>query len=87
LQYRHSGLDPESSVLNLDSRFRGNDKFQIIVKAYQRHPTGDLFDPRSRVQFKSEFKVHGIIQNYVADPFCGDKAAFIMWDNPAYAEG
>lgn len=48
---------------------------------------GDLFDPNSRVLFKSEFKVHGIIQNYVADPFCDDKAAFIVGHNPAYAEG
>jgi len=39
VQYRHSGLDPESSVLSLDSRFRGNDKSQIIVKAYRRHHT------------------------------------------------
>jgi hypothetical protein len=28
----HSGLDPESSLFNLDSRFRGNDNSKIIVK-------------------------------------------------------
>jgi len=28
----HSGLDPESSVSDLDSRFRGNDGFGINVK-------------------------------------------------------
>ena len=28
----HSGLDPESSVSELDSRFRGNDDFGINVK-------------------------------------------------------
>ena len=32
LQCRHSGLDPESSVFNLDSRFRGNDSTGPIVK-------------------------------------------------------
>ncbi len=28
----HSGLDPESSLSELDSRFRGNDGFGINVK-------------------------------------------------------
>ena len=35
----HSGLDPESSVLNLDSRFRGNDGFGIYVKKCWTHYT------------------------------------------------
>ena len=30
---RHSGLDPESSVLGLDFHFVTNDKTQIIVKS------------------------------------------------------
>jgi prepilin-type N-terminal cleavage/methylation domain-containing protein len=28
----HSGLDPESSIFELDSRFPGNDRFQICLK-------------------------------------------------------
>jgi hypothetical protein len=28
----HSGLDPESSLLNRDSRFRGKDGFGVTVK-------------------------------------------------------
>ncbi|MCL4475101.1 MAG: hypothetical protein M1508_02585, partial [Nitrospirae bacterium] len=28
----HSGLDPESSLSELDSRFRGNDGLKIYVK-------------------------------------------------------
>ena len=39
LQSCHSGLDPESSLFNLDSRFRGNDSSQIIVKPLLRHYT------------------------------------------------
>ena len=31
LQFCHSGLDPESSLFNLDSRFHGNDNSQITV--------------------------------------------------------
>ena len=32
--YRHSGLDPESSVFNLDFRSRGKDISQTIVKPF-----------------------------------------------------
>ena len=32
LQYCHSGLDPESSLFDLDSRFRGNESSRLIVK-------------------------------------------------------
>jgi len=33
----HSGLDPESSLLELDSRLRGNDAFGINVKKRWTH--------------------------------------------------
>ena len=35
----HSGLDPESSLSELDSRFRGNDGFGINVKKRWTHYT------------------------------------------------
>ncbi len=47
---------------------------------------GELFDPTLSVQLKRGFKVHGIIQNYVDDPSCAGKAAFIVWHNPDYRE-
>ncbi len=40
----HSGLDPESSVSELDSRFRGNDGFGNNVKKCRTHYT-EPFDP------------------------------------------
>jgi GNAT superfamily N-acetyltransferase len=45
---------------------------------------GEIFDPTVSVQLKVGFKVHGIIQNYVDDPTCDNKAAFIVWPNPDY---
>lgn len=47
---------------------------------------GELFDPTLSIQLKRGFKVHGIIQNYVDDPSCAGKAAFIVWYNPDYRE-
>jgi hypothetical protein len=35
----HSGLDPESSISALDSRFRGNDGFGTNVKKRWTHYT------------------------------------------------
>ena len=37
----HSGLDLESSLKNLDSRFRGNDGFEINEKKCRAHCTGE----------------------------------------------
>jgi hypothetical protein len=39
----HSGLDPESSLSNLDSRFRGNDSSPIIVNPLLKHRTNILW--------------------------------------------
>jgi hypothetical protein len=47
---------------------------------------GKLFDPTLSIQLKQGFYVHGIIQNYVDDPSCDGKAAFIVWRNPDYQE-
>jgi hypothetical protein len=47
---------------------------------------GELFDPTLSVQLRRGFKVHGIIQDYVDDPSCDGKAAFIVWPNPDYRE-
>jgi GNAT superfamily N-acetyltransferase len=43
---------------------------------------GNIFDPTLSVQLRRGFEVHGIIQDYVDDPSCGNKAAFIVWNNP-----
>ena len=45
---------------------------------------GQMVDPTLTVQLRCGFRVHGIIQNYVTDPSCDNKAAFIVWDNPDY---
>jgi hypothetical protein len=40
----HSGLDPESSVFELDSRFRGNDDLENNVeKCLTRYASGSMF--------------------------------------------
>ncbi len=43
---------------------------------------GELFDPTVSVQLKAGFTIHGIIDNYVDDASCDNKAAFIVWHNP-----
>jgi len=45
---------------------------------------GRLVDPTLTVQLRCGFRVHGIIQDYVTDPGCDNKAAFIVWRNPDY---
>lgn len=43
---------------------------------------GELFDPTVSVQLKMGFTIHGIIDHYVDDPSCDNKAALIVWHNP-----
>ena len=43
---------------------------------------GRLVDPTLTVQLRCGFRVHGIIQHYVTDAACDNKAAFIVWRNP-----
>lgn len=45
---------------------------------------GELFDPTVSVQLRCGFRVHGIIHDYVRDPTCDGKAAFLVWHNPDY---
>ena len=58
----------------------------MSVEAYvAKVIAGELFDPTLSVQLRRGFKVHGIIQQYVDDPACDGKAAFLVWHNPDYA--
>lgn len=65
----------------------GKHKNKMPVEEYvEKVKAGELFDPTLSIQLKVGFKVHGIIQNYVDDPSCDNKAAFIVWRNPDYRE-
>jgi GNAT superfamily N-acetyltransferase len=65
----------------------GQYKDELTVEDYVTKVTaGELFDPTLSIQLKRGFKIHGIIQNYVDDPSCAGKAAFIVWYNPDYRE-
>jgi len=65
----------------------GKYKDQLTVEDYvAKVVAGELFDPTVSVQLKVGFKIHGIIQHYVDDPSCDNKAAFIVWHNPDYRE-
>lgn len=45
---------------------------------------GKIFDQTLSIQLKRGFKVVGIIDDYLDDPLCDNKAAFIVWRNPDY---
>jgi len=45
---------------------------------------GRLVDPTLTAQLRCGFRVHGIIQDYVTDAACDNKAALIVWRNPDY---
>jgi GNAT superfamily N-acetyltransferase len=63
----------------------GKVKDQLPVEIYVKKViAGEIFDPTLSVQLKVGFQVHGIIQHYVDDPSCDNKAAFIVWRNPDY---
>lgn len=65
----------------------GKVKDHMPVEDYiEKVKAGELFDPTVSVQLKVGFKIHGIIQHYVDDPSCDNKAAFIVWHNPDYRE-
>ena len=68
---------------------KGFSKFKdkMTVEEYvAKVEASELFDPTVSVQLKAGFKIHGIIQHYVDDPSCDNKAAFIVWRNPDYRE-
>ncbi len=65
----------------------GRYKDAMSVEVYvEKLKSGELFDPTVSVQLKVGFTIHGIIQNYITDPSCHNKAAFIVWSNPDYQE-
>ncbi len=65
----------------------GQYKDKLPVEDYvAKVVTGELFDPTLSIQLKRGFKVYGIIQDYVDNPSCDGKAAFIVWYNPDYNE-
>ena len=60
-------------------------KSRLPVDQYvARVVAGQLVDPTLSVQLRMGFRVHGIIQHYVTDPTCDNKAAFLVWRNPDY---
>ena len=66
----------------------GSYKDQLSIEDYvDKVKTGELFDPTVSVQLKMGFTIHGIIHHYVDDPSCDNKAAFIVWRNPARLRG
>ncbi len=63
----------------------GRYKDRMPVEEYvEKLKAGELFDPTVSIQLKVGFVIHGLIQNYVDDPSCDNKAAFIVWPNPDY---
>jgi ribosomal protein S18 acetylase RimI-like enzyme len=64
----------------------GQYKGQMSIETYvDKVKAGELFDPTVSVQLHIGFTIHGIIRNYVDDPSCDNKAAFIVWHNPDIA--
>ena len=47
---------------------------------------GEIFDPTVSVQMRRGYKIEGILEDYVDDPSCANKAAFLVWRNPDYRE-
>jgi GNAT superfamily N-acetyltransferase len=62
-------------------------KDRMAVDEYvARVVAGELADPTLTAQLRCGFEVRGIIQNYVTDPSCDNKAALIVWPNPEYCD-
>jgi GNAT superfamily N-acetyltransferase len=62
-------------------------KDRMAVDEYvARVVAGELVDPTLTAQLRCGFEVRGIIQNYVTDPSCDNKAALIVWPNPEYCD-
>jgi GNAT superfamily N-acetyltransferase len=60
-------------------------KDRLPVEAYVAMVVdGRLVDPTLSAQLRCGFRVHGIIQDYVHDASCDNKAALIVWRNPDY---
>jgi GNAT superfamily N-acetyltransferase len=62
-------------------------KARMAVDEYvARVVAGELVDPTLTAQLRCGFEVRGIIQNYVTDPSCDNKATLIVWPNPEYCD-
>jgi len=62
-------------------------KARMAVDEYvARVVAGELVDPTLTAQLRCGFEVRGIIQSYVTDPSCDNKAALIVWPNPEYCD-
>lgn len=60
-------------------------KASLAVEEYVAQViAGELFDSTLSVQLRCGFTVHGIMHDYVHDPACDGKAAFLVWYNPHY---
>lgn len=65
----------------------GRYKTQMPVETYvEKVKQGELFDPTVSVQLKVGWEIYGILYDYVDEPSCDNKAAFIVWRNPDYRE-
>lgn len=65
----------------------GQYKTQMPVETYvEKVKQGELFDPTVSVQLKVGWEIYGILYDYVDEPSCDNKAAFIVWRNPDYRE-
>ena len=63
----------------------GRVKDQMSVETYvEKLKRGEMFDPTVSVQLKTGWEIHGILYDYVDDPTCDNKSAFIIWRNPEY---
>ncbi len=60
----------------------GEYKASLSVEDYvAKVVAGEIFDATLSVQLRRGFQVRGIIQNYVEDASCDNKAALIVWEN------
>lgn len=78
-------LDLKGHIAGSMLRGYGRWKNRMTVDQYVTDViAGRMADPALSVHLKCGFRVHGIIQNYVTDPSCDNKAALIVWENPEY---
>jgi GNAT superfamily N-acetyltransferase len=63
----------------------GRVKDEMPVEEYvAKVKSAEMFDPTVSVQLRQGFEIAGIIYDYVDDAICDNKAAFIVWHNPAF---
>ena len=62
-------------------------KHEMSAQEYlDRVTSGDIFDPTLSIQMKCGFNIVGLIDEYLEDSSCDNKAALIVWRNPDYKE-